>query len=267
MQVIFLGCSDVSGVPRVGCDCQVCHSAWSMESRNYRTGSSLALRYGPSRAERTVLIDVAPEFRLQATRIGLGQIDAVLLTHGHEAHILGIGSLLRSTHRAGSTLPLYAPQPVLESVRERFGYVWADRTYRRALQPHVLEGPTDLWGLEVQALRVDHGMEGTAFGYLLSFGERRLAYVPCMLRPTDEVRQALTGIDLLVLGASHYHEDTELWKRSVMDIVTALELIEEVKPREAILTHLSHTVDQEVSAQLGPGISLAYDGLLREIGE
>ncbi len=267
MQVIFLGCSDALGVPRVGCECQVCRSARSPESRNYRTGSSIALCYGPSRAERTVLIDVAPEFRLQATRIQMNQIDAALLTHSHEAHILGIGSLLRSAHKAGSTLPLYAPQPVLESVRERFGYVWADRTYRRALHPQTLEGATDLWGLEVHALRVDHGMEGTAYGYLLSFGERRLAYVPCMLRPTDEVRQALTGLDLLVLGASHYYEDTEIWKRSVMDIVTALELIGEVKPREAILTHLSHTVDQEISAQLGPKISLAYDGLMREIGE
>jgi phosphoribosyl 1,2-cyclic phosphate phosphodiesterase len=80
-----------------------------------------------------VLIDVAPEFRLQATRIELNQIDAVFLTHSHEAHILGIGSLLRSAHKTGSTLPLYAAQPVLESVRERFGYVWSDRTYRRAL--------------------------------------------------------------------------------------------------------------------------------------
>jgi len=213
------------------------------------------------------LIDVAPEFRLQATRINLGQVDAVLLTHGHEAHILGIGSLLRSEQRAGSILPLYAPQPVLDSVQERFGYLWADRVYRRALQVHILEGPTDLWGLQVQALRVDHGIEGTAFGYLLSFGERRIAYVPCMLQPTDEIRQALTGLDLLVLGARHYYEDTEIWKRSVMDIVTALDLIREVNPKEAILTHLSHTVDEELSAQLGPGISLAHDGLTREIGE
>ena len=213
-----------------------------------------------------MLIDAAPEFRLQATRLGLGPVDALLLTHSHETHVLGIGPLLHSTHRAGSTLPLYAPQPVLESVRERFGYLEADRTYRRALQPQALEEAIDLWGLEIQALRVDHGLEGTAYGYLLGFGERRLAYIPCMLRPTDEVRQALTGLDLLVLGASHYHDETELWKRSVMDIVTALELIGEVKPREAILTHLSHTVDQGVSARLGPGISLAHDGLTREIG-
>jgi hypothetical protein len=154
---------------------------------------------------------------------------------------------------------------MLDSVRERFGYLWDDRTYRRGLQPCALEGSADLWGLQVQALRVDHGIDGTALGYLLSLGERRLAYIPCMLRPTNEVRQALRGLDLLVLGASHLHEDTEIWKRSVMDIVTALDLTKDVNPQEAILTRLSHTVDKEVSLPLGPGVSLAYDGLVREI--
>lgn len=266
MQVILLGCSDALGVPRLGCDCEVCRGAVSPESRNYRTCSSIALRYGPPRAGWTVLIDVAPDFRLQATRIQLGPVDAVLLTHDHETHLLGLGSLLRGEQRAGSTLQLYAPAPVLHSVRERFGYLWADRTYRRTLQAQVLEDPADLWGLQIQTVRVDHGIEGTAFGYVLSFGKERLAYIPCMLHPTDKVRQALVDLDLLVLGASHYYEDAEMWKRSVMDIVTALELIEQVNPKEAILTHLSHTVDAEISVQLGPGISLAHDGLTREIG-
>ncbi len=267
MQIIFLGCSDEWGVPRVGCKCDVCRSALSPESRTYRTSSSIALRYGPPRAGRTVLIDVAPEFRLQATRSGLGRIDALFLTHTHEAHILGLGSLLRSEHNAGPALLLYAPEPVLDRVRERFGYLWADRNYRRALQPRVLQGPIDLWGLKIDTLRVDHGIEGTAFGYLLSLGQRRLAYIPCMLRPTEELRHTLRGLDLLVLGASHYYEPTEIWKRSVMDIMSALELVREVNPKEAILTHLSHTVDYEISAQLAPGISLAHDGLVRELGE
>lgn len=117
-------------------------------------------------------------------------------------------------------------------------------------------------------MRVDHGIGGTAFGYLLSTGERRLAYVPDMLRATAEVRKALSGLDLLVLGASHYYEGTDMWKRSVMDIMAALELIREVSPQQAILTHLSHTVDyDEVSARLPAGISLAYDGLTVEIPE
>ena len=117
-------------------------------------------------------------------------------------------------------------------------------------------------------MRVDHGIGGIAFGYLLSLGARRLAYIPDMLRATAEVRQALTGLDLLVLGASNYYDSTERWKRSSMDVMTALELIREVRPKQAILTHLSHTIEyDEVSARLSPGISLAYDGFVVEIEE
>jgi phosphoribosyl 1,2-cyclic phosphate phosphodiesterase len=87
-----------------------------------------------------------------------------------------------------------------------------------------------------------------------------------MLRVSGENRQALADLDLLVLGASHYYDGTEMWKRSVMDIVTALELIREVAPKQAVLTHLSHTVEYgEVSARIPSGISLAYDGLTVEI--
>jgi phosphoribosyl 1,2-cyclic phosphate phosphodiesterase len=117
-------------------------------------------------------------------------------------------------------------------------------------------------------LRVDHGYNGTPYGYLLTFGNRQLAYVSDMLRVTTEAREALTGLDLLVLGAKHYYEGIEMWRRSVMDVTAALELIGEVMPPCAILTHLSHTIDyDQVSAKLPPNVSLAYDGLTVEVPE
>ncbi len=266
MQLMFLGCGDEHGVPRVGCGCQVCQSVLSPGSRNHRTCPSVALRYGPPYAQRVVLIDVAPEFRLQVTNLGLSQFDALLLTHDHDAHILGLSTLVKAQREAGLSLPVYAPIQVLDDVRERFGYLWTEKARLRAMQPHVIEEVVDLWGLEVRPLRIDHGLGGTAYGYLLAFGEQRLAYVSDMLRATAEVRQALRGLDLLVLGASHYYEGIELWKRSVMDIMAALELIREVAPAQAILTHLSHTVDyDEVSARFSPKICLAYDGLIVEV--
>ncbi len=268
MQFIFLGCSDEQGVPRIGCECEVCRNVLSAGSRNYRTGPSVALRYGPSYAERIVLIDAAPELRLQAAKLELCRFDAVLLTHAHDAHILGLGALLNSRFESGRALPVYAPSRVLDEARERFRHWWNDKGYRRVLHPEPVEEAADLWGLRVHPMRVDHGIRGTAFGYLLSIGARRLAYIPDMLRATAEVRQVLTGLDLLVLGASHYYDSTERWKRSSMDVMTALELIREVRPKQAMLTHLSHTIEyDEVSARLSPGISLAYDGFAVEIEE
>lgn len=268
MQLIFLGCSDEHGVPRVGCECDVCRSAASPGSRNTRTGPSLAVRYGPTYAERLLLVDAAPEFRLQATRLGLSRFDALLLTHIHDTHILGLGPLLMAQREAGMPLAVCAPEQVLDDAAERFAYLWNDKAYRRILQPRPADGPLDLWSLEVSPLRVDHGLGGTAYGYLFSLGSRRLAYVSDMLRATAEVRQALQGLDVLILGASHYYEGIETWKRSVMDIIAAQELIREAAPAQAILTHLSHSVDyEEVTSRLSPPATLAYDGLVVEVQE
>lgn len=268
MQLIFLGCGDDRGVPRVGCECELCRKALSSESRNYRTGPSVALRYGPSYAPRIVLIDAAPELRLQTTILGISRFDALLVTHCHDVHILGLSTLIKAQREASSPLPVYAPAQVLDGCRERFCYLWTEKSYRRLMQPQAIESSVDLWGLEARSLRVDHGLGGTAFGYLLTIGGQRLAYVSDMLRATAEVRQALTGLDLLVLGASHYYDGSEVWKRSVMDIMAAQELIREVEPAQAILTHLSHTVDyDEISSKLPSGIRLAYDGLVVEVQE
>lgn len=267
MQVIVLGCGGDLGVPRVGCDCEVCRDAVSPDSRNRRTGPSVALRFGPSYAERLVLLDVAPEFRLQASQLGLSRFDAVLLTHAHDAHTLGLSALVKSQRELGHSLAVYAPAQVLEEVQRQFSYLWTDKTYRRVLQSQALE-EIDLWGLDVRAVRIDHGVGGTAYGYLLTLGQRRIAYISDMLRPTTELRQALTDLDLLILGAAHYYEGIEIWKRSLMDIMAAQELIREVAPAQALLTHLSHTVDyDEISARLPEGVGLAYDGLVVEVHE
>lgn len=228
----------------------------------------MALRYGPPYAERLVLIDVAPEFRLQATSLGLRQFDALLLTHVHDVHVLGLSALIKAQRELGSSPTICAPAQVIEDVRERFAHLWNEKGYRQGNHFHAIEGSLDLWGLQVQPMRVDHGLGGTAYGYLVGLGKRRLAYVSDMLQPTAEIRQALADRDMLVLGTSHYYENTDIWKRSVMDVVAALELIREVAPGQAVLTHLSHTVEyKEVSARLSPNVCLAYDGLTVEIQE
>jgi len=268
MRLIFLGCGDSKGVPRVGCDCEVCRNVLSPGSRNYRTGPSAAVCYGPPYAQRTVLIDVAPEFRLQATGLSLRQVDALLITHAHDDHILGLSALVNAQRLAERQLPIYAPDHVLEEVRKRFEYIWTDKIYRKVIHPQAIDKVVDLWGLQVRPLRVDHGLGGAAYGYLLTLGNRRLAYVSDMLRASAETREAFTGLDLLVLGANHYYEGIEMWRRSVMDVTTALDLIGDVTPARAFLTHLSHTIDyDQVSTKLPPAVSLAYDGLTVEVPE
>jgi phosphoribosyl 1,2-cyclic phosphate phosphodiesterase len=215
-----------------------------------------------------VLVDASPEFRLQAIKLGLSHFDALLLTHSHHARLLGLSALVNGRREAGRPLLVFAPPMVVEDSRERASYLWTEKNYRRTVQLRAIEGSLELQELQVTPIRVDHGTEGVAFGYLMELRGRRLAYIPTMLRVTSEVRQALSGLDLLVLGASHYYDDTEMWKRSVMDVVSASELIHELVPDQAILTYLSHTVEYDgASARLAPEIRLAYDGLIVEIPE
>lgn len=266
MELIFLGTGDEHGVPRIGCTCAVCGNALLPDSRNRRTGPAAALRYGPSYAQRLVLLDAPPELRCQTTSQHLGPFDALLLTHTHDAHSLGLGPLLAAQREAGRPLPIYGPPQVLDDARERFAYLWNDKTYRRILQPEPMGATADLWGLSVQPLRVDHGLGGTAYGYVLGYDGVRIGYVSDMLRATTEARRILERLDVLVLGASHYYEGIEMWKRSVMDVIAAVELIRELAPRRAFLTHLSHTVDYgEVAERLQAPVALAYDGLVVEV--
>lgn len=266
MEALFLGSGDDHGVPRLGCDCDICRNARSPNSRNHRTSASLALRYGPSYARRCILVDATPEIRIQATRIGLGPFDALLLTHAHDAHILGLGVLLQAQRQAERPLRVCAPDQVLDEVRARLGTLWDDKAYRRILETISIDQTMDLWDLEVCPLRADHGLGGMSYGYLLTLGDWRLAYLSDMIQANREIREALTDLDLLVLGTSHYYESIDIWKRSVMDIVAAQDLIQDVAPRQAVLTHLSHTIDyDDIQSKLDPAIHLAYDGLTVEV--
>jgi phosphoribosyl 1,2-cyclic phosphate phosphodiesterase len=199
-------------------------------------------------------------------RESLDLVDALLITHAHDDHILGLSSLVNAHRLRQARVQVLAPDDVLEGVRARFDYLWTEKIYRQRMQvePLARGRGTDLWGLDVTPLRVDHGFGGTAYGYLLQWGSRRVAYFPDALRLGEEAKARLGGLDLLILGTNHYYEGIEMWRRSVMDMVTALELITELQPARAILTHLSHTVDY--GAYTGPdsplpaSVSLAYDG-------
>jgi phosphoribosyl 1,2-cyclic phosphate phosphodiesterase len=175
-------------------------------------------------------------------------------------------TLAEAQRRIDHRIRIYAPGPVLNSVRERFGHLWSDKTYRRIWQPHVIEQEANLWSMQVRPLRINHGIGGTAYGYLLAYNGTRAAYVSDMLRAGPDIQESLQGLDLLVLGASHYYEGIDEWKRSIMDVVGTLELIRSVKPNRAVLTHLSHTIDYDrVATGLPANVQLAYDGLTVEV--
>ena len=177
-----LGSGTSMGVPTIGCDCAVCRSS---DPRDRRTRPSVLIEYGG----RSVLIDTTPDFREQAIREDIRSLDAVLYTHAHADHILGIDDLrpLSFRHRPGR-LPLYAHPDVVAFVRNMFRYIF-DADYKFGGLPQVelkpLEGPLELFGARFEPVTVIHG-ETEIYGF--RFGSA--AYLTDHSRCRSHVRQA-----------------------------------------------------------------------------
>jgi len=172
-RLTVLGSGTSMGVPTIGCDCAVCHSS---DPRDRRTRPSVLVEYDG----KTVLIDTTPDFREQAIREQIRQLDAVLYTHAHADHILGIDDLRPlSFHRAGK-IPLYARPEAAEFLRTMFRYIFdADYKYGGLAQVELnpINGPVELFGARFEPVTVKHGdaeIIGFRFGsaaYLTDFSE------------------------------------------------------------------------------------------------
>src|SRR6516162_2401779 len=150
-----LGSGTSMGVPTIGCDCRVCRSA---DPHNRRTRPSIMVQWDG----HTVLIDTTPDFREQAIREGIRKIDAVLYTHGHADHILGLDdvrplSFPRIT--GGTKIPLYASKTTERILRSVFRYIFeGDYKYGGLAQVELrdITGPIDLFGVTFVPLTVNH---------------------------------------------------------------------------------------------------------------
>ena len=243
------------GVPTLGCRCAVCTSS---DARNRRTRPSIAVQWGGGAARRTVVIDTGPDFRQQALREDLRHVDAVLYTHGHSDHILGMDDLrpLSFQHRPGM-LPLYADDATAAVLRRNFDYTFAaDSTYptRARVELHRLEGEevAEVDGARFQRVPLLHGGLQVA-GF--RFGEA--AYLTDMSSIPETSLPLLEGLDVLILDALRPQPHP-----SHANLSQALQWVERVLPRRAWFTHMSHEVDHETTEAAFPAhVRLAYDGL------
>ncbi|ADI15719.1 MBL fold metallo-hydrolase [Truepera radiovictrix] len=250
----FLGAADSQGVPRWWCACSVCRDARG-GGVNARTRPSVLIE-GPER----VLIDAAPELRLQASREGLTGFSAALITHAHNDHVLGLGDLADWSRWTGARCPIYAPREVMEALAARFPYLQT-ASYRARTPLLALEDAAcsrTFAGYRVSALRVPHGFNGFAYGFRFEGPGGAWGYLPDCLDLADLA--PWRGLKLLVLGASFFREAAPKAGRSVYDVQEALALLAELKPKRALLTHLGHGVDARQGAP--DGVQYARDGLV-----
>lgn len=248
MKLLFLGTGTSMGIPMIGCDCAVCTSA---EPRNRRSRASVLITHGNTH----VLIDTAPELRMQALQFGLRKVDAVLFTHAHADHLFGFDDLRRFNHVQREPIPVYGTPVTLASVRHIFSYAFGP-VQPGGTKPEVTLHPvTDTFSvgsMTVTPVPVLHGrMEVT--GYRIG----SLAYVTDVSSISEDSRDMLRNLDVLVLGALRVRPHP-----THMSIPEALTIIDELKPKRAFLTHLSHEVEHhDTNATLPAHVRLAHDGL------
>ena len=247
LKLTVLGSGTSTGVPVLGCHCAVCSSS---DPRNSRTRCSVLLEW----SGRKVLIDTATDFRQQALREGIEQIDSVLFTHAHADHVHGIDDLRTFTLRTGNAIPAYADRGVLDRLKGLFSYIFSESDapgYRPRLQVNEVVGPFDLFGQTVVPIPLLHG-PGESLGYRVG----NLAYiVDCSALPESSWR-LLQGLEVLVIDALRFREH-----ESHFSISEAIEVAKKLRVPRTLLTHLTHDIDYpRHAAGLPDGVEFAYDG-------
>ncbi|MCA1645445.1 MAG: MBL fold metallo-hydrolase [Chloroflexi bacterium] len=250
MRVRFLGTSTSYGVPVIGCGCSTCIST---DPRNKRTRASA---YVQTDEGVRLLIDSGPEIRLQALREGITHIDGVLYTHFHADHTAGIDDLKAFNASLGGRLPCFGDAATGASLHERFAYAFAGTPWI-GLIPHigytaVDSSPFFVGNTCVQPIPMRHGSI-RATGYRIG----NFAYLTDTSGVPAASRALLRDLDVVVVDALRWEPHP-----THLSVPEALELIADLQPRHAYLTHVSHALEQETTNQrVGPHVELAYDGL------
>ena len=248
-KITVLGSGTSVGVPTVGCHCDVCASK---DPRDKRLRPSILVSY----QEHNVLIDTTPDFRTQALRAKIDRLDAVLFTHSHADHVMGLDDLRPFNFRKKAPIPIFAAPEAMTDIRRCFQYIF-DGVKKESnvpqLDPRLIDGsPFDLFGLEFLPVPIMHGRQmihGFRFG--------NAAYLTDHSAIPESSMELLQGLHVLFLDALRYkpHPTHSTVDRSVRTV-------EQLSPRRAFFTHICHDLAHERAESMLPShIRLAYDGL------
>jgi phosphoribosyl 1,2-cyclic phosphate phosphodiesterase len=249
----FLGTGTSVGVPMIGCDCHVCTSK---NPRNHRYRCSVLV----TTPGGNLLIDTTPELRLQLVRERVKLVHAVVYTHYHVDHLFGLDDLRLFPLKLNAPLPIFCSDEVEAVIREAFGYAFrmTDEEAVAALVPRLKieridETPFGVLGERVTPIPLIHG-RFNVFGFRIG----NVAYCTDVSHIPDRSWPLLDGLDVFVIDALRPTKPHP----AHFCLEQALEVIARVKPRQAYLTHMSHTMDYDsLNHTLPPNVAMAYDGL------
>jgi phosphoribosyl 1,2-cyclic phosphate phosphodiesterase len=254
VRLTVLGSGTSHGIPMIGCDCAVCASD---DPRDKRTRPSVLFSYNG----RNILVDTSPELRLQCIACGIRQVDAILYTHFHADHIVGLDDVRRFNWLQREPITLYGDRRTLARLRQAFAYAFAqDPDYPSAkpeLRTAIIDGPLELLGQRVTPIPLMHGSL-PVYGFRVG----KIAYCTDCNRIPDESRALLRDLDVLVLDAVRRRPHA-----THFNLAQAVEEAHRIGARRTYFTHIAHELKHaETNAELPDGMELAYDGLICESG-
>ena len=249
VKITVLGSGTSVGVPTIGCHCAVCTST---DPRDSRLRPSVVIAY----EGRNVLIDTTPDFRTQALRARLDRLDAVIFTHPHADHLMGLDDIRPFNFRQRGQIPIYASPPTMEAIRRCFPYIFDSvkkDTNIPQIDARLIDGaPFDLFGLEFLPIPILHGNQ-MIYGF--RFGAA--AYLTDHSEIPESSMGLLRGLDVIFLDALRYKPHPT---HSTVD--RSMRTVETLAARRAFFTHICHDLAHErAESLLPPHIRLAYDGL------
>ncbi len=251
LKLTFLGTGTSQGVPMIGCDCDVCRSP---DPRDNRLRSSIYIET----PECSFVVDTGTDFRTQALREDIRNLDAVIFTHSHTDHIMGFDDLRRFSHARGS-MPVYASLETMRDLERVFQFAFNTSNpalYYLKPEPHVIDGPFKLGETLITPLPVPHG-NSLVNGYLFSRdGEKLVAYLSDSSAVPNEIVDQISGVRALIIDALRDKPHP-----THLSVAQALEVASRVQPGETYFTHICHELPQSAESRLPDRAHIAYDGL------
>lgn len=248
MKITFLGTGTSQGVPVIACDCKTCLSD---DYRDKRLRTSVLIEID----ETILVIDAGPDFRQQMLRENVKRLDAIILTHEHKDHISGMDDVRAFNYKSQDAIDIFAEERVQKAVRKEYSYVFAEYQYPGV--PKMRLNPVNDYGFTIKGINL---IPLRVFHYRLPVYGFRIgdfAYITDANYIPEETKERLFGVKYFVINALRKEKHI-----SHFSLREAIDIVREVSPRKAFITHISHQMGlhKEITATLPPEIMLAFDG-------
>jgi phosphoribosyl 1,2-cyclic phosphate phosphodiesterase len=253
MKITFLGTGTSQGIPVIACDCKVCRSD---NPKDNRLRTSVLIEDN----NQTIVIDTGPDFRQQMLRENVQKLDAIVYTHQHKDHVAGMDDIRAFNYKFKKDMDIYCTAEVEEALIREFPYVFSTYKYPGVpeIKVHNIKNePFNINGVEILPIEGLH-YKLPVFGYRIN----DFVYLTDVSFVSEKEKEKMKGADIIVLDALRKTPHI-----SHFTMEQAVELLEELQPKQGYLIHISHLMGlhNEVVKELPDFIKPAHDGLVLQL--